>query len=125
MDLSEARELLESPIWAKVRDSFLATGEFTVLPAGDLSRLAYLDAAVRERVELWKTALANCDEWRKIVDGAKVRELKAAYPGVYPDVLRYGIYFAKFGDLKREFPDEAVKLLLKLQFPEAYELCFS
>ena len=30
MTIEEARALLKSPIWPKVRDNFLATGEFTV-----------------------------------------------------------------------------------------------
>ena len=125
MDLNEARELIKSPIWVKVRDGFLATGVLEVYPVGDFRRLAYLDEATRGQIELWKTALANCATWRTIVDGAKVRELKAQFPGVYPEALRYEMYFKKFGDLKQAFPEEAMKLLLKLQFPEAYRLCYS
>lgn len=125
MDLNEARELLKSPLWPKVRDEFLASGSFEVIPPGDLRRLKYLDAATRDAIESWKTALASLAEWRTVVDGAKVRELKAAYPGAYPEAFRYEMYFKKFGNLKRDFPEEAVKLLLKLKFPEAYELCYS
>lgn len=125
MDLNDARALLKSPIWPKVRDAYLATGRLEIYPAGDLRRLAYLDAAERERIALWKQALASCADWRKVVDGAAVRELKAQFPGVYPEALRYEMYFKKFGDLKADFPEAAVMLLLKLQFPEAYELCCS
>lgn len=125
MDLNEARELLASPIWPKVRDAFLATGSFDVYPRDDLRRLAYLDAPVREEIETWKRALAECASWRQVVDGEKVRELKARFPGAYPDALRYEMYFKKFGDLSDAFPEDAVRLLLKLKFPEAYALCCS
>lgn len=125
MDLNEARELVKSPLWPKVRDSFLETGTLEVYPAGDLRRLAYLDQETRDRIELWKTALGSLADWRKVVSGTEVRALKAQFPGVYPEALRYEMYFRKFGDLKKDFPEEAVKLLLKLQFPEAYELCCS
>lgn len=126
MTLDEARELISSPIWGSVRDSFLATGEFVVHPKGDARRVEYLGADVRRRIELWKTALLKAGEWRRIVDGAKVRELKAAYPGIYPEVFRYTSYFARHldGATGGEFPVEALKLLLKLKFPEAYDLCF-
>ena len=72
----------------------------------------------------------------------QVRELKAEYPGIYPDVFRYTAYFVKWRDVLEgmvcsaaekgcrvsqvECPDfNMVLLLLKLRFPEAYELCCS
>ena len=51
------------------------------------------------------------------MDGPTVRRLKADHPGVYPDVLRYAAYFAGRKDVRRQ--------LMKLKFPEAYELCYS
>ena len=117
MTLEEARELLESPLWPRVRDSFLKTGEFTVYPKGDLRRLEYLDDATRRRIALWQEAIAHADEWRMVVDGARVRELRAAYPGIYPEVFRYTAYFSGGKDVTLK--------LLKLKFPEAYELCCS
>ena len=125
MDLNEARELVRGPIWTHVRDRYRTTGAFEVYPVGDLRRLAYLDEATRAAIDLWKSALVQLPAWRTVVSGEKVRELKAAYPGVYPEALRYEIYFRKFGDLSKNFPDEALKLLLKLHFPKAYELCCS
>lgn len=117
MTIEEARALLKSPIWPKVRDNFLATGEFTVYPSGDERRLEYLDAETRSAVENWKTVLEHAGEWRLVVDGAKVRELRASYPGAYPEALRYAAYFpgGKVDVMK----------LLKLKFPEAYRLCCS
>ena len=87
-------------------------------------------------------ALAAAEDWRKVVDGTKVRELKAEYPGIYPDVFRYTAYFAKWREILElmsqtaaskgcrvsevECPDfNMVLLLLKLKFPEAYEICCS
>lgn len=117
MTLEEARALVKSPIWPKVRDHFLATGEFEILPSGDPRRLAYLDEGVRRTVEQWKTVLEHAAEWRLVLDGGKVRELRAAYPDAYPEALRYAAYFpgGKVDVMK----------LLRLKFPEAYQLCCS
>lgn len=115
MTLEEARELLDSPIWPKVRDGFLATGEFNVYPSGDVRRISYLDDETRHQIDLWKEALEKAPEWRTLVDGARVRELRERYPGVYPEVFRYTAYFAG-GKVD-------VMKLLKLKFPEAYRLC--
>lgn len=117
MTMDEARELVKSPIWPKVRDAYLATGAFTVYPKGDFRRIEYLDEETRRKIDLWLDALKHVSEWRTIVDGEKVREIKAAYPGVYPDVLRYALYFSGKAD--------PLPILLKLKFPEAYELCCS
>lgn len=117
MTIDEARKLVAGPIWPKVRDMFLATGALSVYPPGDIRRLEYLDDDVRRQVELWREALGRCDEWRTVVDGAKVRELQERYPGVYPEVFRYAAYFPK-GEVD-------VMKLLKIKFPEAYRLCNS
>ena len=117
MTLDEARELLGSSLWPRVRDRFLATGEFSVYPKGDLRRLEYLDEETRRRIALWQEAIAHVDEWRKIVDGARVRALRENYPGVYPEVFRYAAYFKGGKDVTMK--------LLKLKFPEAYRLCCS
>ena len=50
MTLEEARALVNGPIWEKVRDSFLATGEFTLYPKGDPRRLDYLDDDTKQVV---------------------------------------------------------------------------
>ena len=117
MTMDEARELVKSPIWPQVRDVYLASGDFAVYPKGDPRRVEYLDAETRARIDLWLEALKHVEEWRTVVDGARVRELKAAYPGVYPEVMRYALYFAGRSD--------PLPMLLKLKFPEAYELCCS
>ena len=117
MTLDEARELVMGPIWPKVRDAFLATGDFAVYPKGDLRRLEYLDAATREEIDRWLKAIPEAETWRTVVDGAEVRRLKAEHPQVYPEILRYLPYFAGAKDVERT--------LLKVKFPEAYRLCCS
>ena len=47
MDLNDARALVASPFWPKVRDDFLATGTFAVYPKDDPRRLAYLEGRGR------------------------------------------------------------------------------
>lgn len=124
MTIEEARALIEDPTWPMVRDRFLSTGTVDVFPKNDVRRLEYLSEDVRHEIALWREALRHAAEWRSVVDGEKVRELKAAYPGVYPEVFRYTAYFAKLPTTPEE---ESAFLfrLLKLKFPEAYELCCS
>ena len=125
MTVDEARDLIDSPIWPKVRDRFLETGEFCVYPIGDFRRLEYLDEAVRARIASWQEGLRLAPAWRKVVDGATVRELKAKYPDVYPEAMRYAAYFEReLRDAPEgEFPESALRRLLKMKFPEAYRLC--
>jgi len=115
MSMDEARRLVRSPLWEKVRDTFLRTGSFEVYPKGDLRRLAYVDDDTRRQIDLWLKALDHVDEWRLVVSGERVRELRSQYPGVYPDVLRYAAYFTGHED--------RCLRLLKMKFPEVYELC--
>ncbi len=141
--VTEARELVSNAkLWPRVRAYLAAGGAFEAFPARDPSRLKLLDEATRIAVGRWIEAIAAAEEWRRIVDGAKVRQLKSEYPGVYPDVFRYTAYFGKWRGVLEEMtriavqkgckvsevdcPDfEMVLLLLKLKFPEAYELCCS
>jgi len=115
MTLDEARELVNGELWPKVRDEFLRTGAFAVHPKGDPRRLEYLDASTRAQIDLWLKAVPHLAAWRTVVDGAEVRRLRAEFPGVYPEALRYAAYFAGRKDV--------LPVLLKLKFPEAYRLC--
>lgn len=117
MTLEEARKLVNGKIWPKVRDNFLITGEIVVYPTGDLKRLEYLSEAERTAINDWRSVLEQADKLRKVLDGNKVRGLKAQYPGAYPEALQFAAYF----------PGGKVDLskLLKLKFPEAYQLCYS
>jgi len=66
---------------------------FHDFPVDDGSRLLLLDAATLESVAKWLGALACADGLRRVTDGATVRELKQALPGVYPEVFGYTAYF--------------------------------
>ena len=121
MTMDEARDLVASPLWPKVRDRFLATGEFALYPKGDFRRVEYLDDETRSAVSLWMEALEHAEEWKKVVDGEKVRDLAKRYRGAYPEVFRYQAYFA---GLAADDRAGRVKRLLKLRFPDAYAFCF-
>ena len=127
MDLTidEARKMVANgDLWPQVRDYLARGGEFERFPAGVKSRLKLVDGETLSRIDMWVEALGRCDEWKGIVEGDKVRELKSRYPGVYPDVFRYAAYFSKFRKMDRDNED-FMMLLLKLKFPEVYRLCFS
>ena len=68
---------------------------FHAFPKDDGSRLLLLDAATLEGIARWLGALACAEELRRVTDGAAVRALKAAFPGVYPEVFGYVAYFSK------------------------------
>ena len=126
MDMNEARELVgDEQLWPLVRDRFLESGEFKVYPRGDLRRIELLPPDWREAIGRWLDALTKLDEWKTKLGGEEVRAIQRDYPGVYPEVFRYAPYFARFGKENLKDNEEAVKLLLQLKFPEAYELCCS
>lgn len=68
---------------------------FHSFPKDDWSRLVLLDGSTLESIAKWLGALACADELRRVTDGATVRELKAALPGVYPEVFGYTMYFKR------------------------------
>ena len=74
---------------------------FHVFPKDDVSRLMLLDGATLESIVKWLGALACAVELRRVTDGATVRSLKAALPGVYPDIFGYVAYF-KEKDFQRK-----------------------
>lgn len=122
--LKEARALIADPVlWPRVRAYLASGGEFRAFPKGP-GRIALADGATRRQIALWREGLAKADGWRKVVDGAQVRALREAYPGVYPEIFRYMAYFERFRPLDPD-SDEVVMLLLKLRFPEVYALCSS
>ena len=124
MELNEARDLIgNAMLWPRVRAYLAAGGEMKDFSLAE-NRLLLLDAKTQSQVKLWLDALSKAEGWKTIVDGAKVRQLKSDYPGVYPDVFRYLPYFSRF-DLNDSKNIELIKHLLKLKFPEAYELCCS
>ena len=66
---------------------------FHAFPKEDGSRLLLLDGATLESIANWLGALSCASKLRGITSGAEVRALKAALPGVYPDVFGYVAYF--------------------------------
>ena len=120
---------------------------FHDFPKDDGSRLLLLDGATLLEIAKWLGALACAPELRRVTDGATVRALKAALPGVYPEVFGYTAYF-DFGfgfshaetqsaqrieavgykmlfDLLADSPD-ALKSRFKLKFPKTLcDLCLS
>ena len=123
--IDEARKMVaNADLWPQVRDYLVRGGEFELFPEGVKSRLKLVDSETLSKIDMWVEALKNAPEWKGVVEGDKVRELKSRYPGVYPEVFRYSAYFSKF---KKIDPDneDFMMLLLKLKFPEVYKLCFS
>ena len=74
---------------------------FHAFPGDDWSRILLLDGATLESMAKWLGALAMSDELRLVMDGKAVRALKAALPGVYPEVFMYTAYFRGV-DFRRE-----------------------
>ena len=67
---------------------------FHTFPKGDWSRIALLDGGTILDVVRWLGAIACADSLRSVTKGSDVRALKAALPGVYPDVFGYTAYFS-------------------------------
>ena len=97
---------------------------FHAFPKEDGSRLLLLDAATLESLVRWLGALACAEELRKITDGATVKTLKAALPGVYPDVFGYTAYFA-FGSYLSHAETQRAQRLDETIVRVGYEILFS
>ena len=141
--IETARSLIgDVRLWPRIRAYLAGGGEYLDFPPRDPSRLRLLSPAERAALDEWIDAIVLEGEWRKTVDGAKVRKLRAEYPCAYPVVFRYALYFrrvrAHLDDIAAESAKEGVKpselgkidfdtilLLLKLKFPEVYALCCS
>ena len=76
-----------------ILDSLGVAPCFHTFPKDDGSRILLLDGATIESIAKWLGALAYADALRRVTSGATVRELKAALPGVYPEVFGYTAYF--------------------------------
>ena len=68
---------------------------FHAFPKEDGSRLLLLDGSTLESVVMWLGALSCAGRLRTVTGGSSVRALKAALPGVYPDVFSYTAYFGR------------------------------
>ncbi len=68
-----------------------------LFPKGDWSRLALLDGWKLLSIAKWLGAIKCADSLRSVTNGAQVRALKAALPGVYPEVFSFTAYFRGLG----------------------------
>ena len=66
---------------------------FYMFPKDDWSRLLLLDGTTLLEIAKWLGAISCADSLRRVTDGATVRALKAALPGIYPEAFRYTMYF--------------------------------
>ncbi|MGN0886738.1 MAG: SctK family type III secretion system sorting platform protein [Candidatus Spyradenecus sp.] len=71
---------------------------FYDFPAENGSRLLLLERAQYEQIAAWLGAIAYAEPLRAVLAGPDVRALKQSLPGLYPDVLRYTAYFAKWSE---------------------------
>ena len=97
---------------------------FHAFPKEDGSRLLLLDGATLEGIVRWLGALACAEELRRITDGATIRALKAALPGVYPDVFGYTAYFA-FGSYLSHAETQSKQRLDESIVRAGHEILFS
>ena len=120
VDAATLREMKSPRVKRHVLSSLGVEPCFHAFPKEDGSRLLLLGGETLESVAKWLGALACADALRRVTSGATVRELKAALPGVYPDVFGYTMYFREFaprGDaeaqsLQAEVVEEGASLLL-------------
>lgn len=70
---------------------------FYAFPEKDFSRLALLDGPTLLSISRWLGALSCVQSLRSVTKGAEVRALKAALPGVYPEVFAFTAYFPGIG----------------------------
>ena len=88
--------LLASPrVKRFILDSLGVEPCFHTFPKDDKSRLLLLDGETLLSIVKWLGAIVCADELRHITDGTTVRALKAALPGIYPEVFGYTAYFKK------------------------------
>ena len=93
--------LQSSPRFKKhVVDSLAVKPCFHTFPKDDLSRVLLLDGETLGRIAKWLGALACASALRRVTAGAAVRALKAALPGVYPEVFGFEAYFRGMGELR-------------------------
>ena len=93
-DLPRVSGSMSSPrVRRYVLDSLGVEPCFHSFPKDDGSRILLLDGETLESVAKWLGALACAESLRLVTSGDVVRGLKAALPGIYPDVFGYTMYF--------------------------------
>ena len=96
MDAAALREMKSPRVRRYVLSLLGVEPCFHAFPREDGSRLLLLGGETLESIVKWLGALACSDALRRTTDGAVVRGLKAALPGVYPEVFGYTMYFREF-----------------------------
>lgn len=171
-----ALDLASPRVKAYVLEQLGVKPHLHLFPKEDWSRLVLLPGATLLALCEWLGVLAYADTLRQVTNGATVRSLKAALPGVYPEAFGYCAYFGRLKSAKVPLPegetpaddvlaagyrmllkvlakldgqlvtrfrlklpkafsglkpldidpkDVNLALLMKLKFPEAYDLCYS
>ena len=125
---AEAQSVLQETKSPRVKrfvlDSLHVEPCFHAFPKDDWSRLLLLDGATLESIAKWLGALVRAEELRHVTDGATVRALKAALPGIYPEVFGYTMYFnvaAKNAEAAKT-PEEIVAIGFKMLFSQLADL---
>ena len=102
-----------SPGWTKsprvkryILESLNVEPCFHAFPKDDFSRILLLDGATLELIVKWLGALACAESLRLVTDGATVRALKAALPGVYPEVFGFTAYFSGMEVSRRDAEEQ-------------------
>ncbi len=91
-------DLLASPhVRRLVMDRLGLEPCFHVFPKGDSSRLLLLDGQTLESAAKWLGALVASESLRRVTSGKDVRELKASFAGIYPEVFGFTPYFHELG----------------------------
>ena len=99
-DVASLREAKSPRVKRYILEALNGEPCFHSFPKEDGSRLLLLDGATLESVVKWFGALVCTDVLRRVTNGATVRELKAALPGIYPEVFGYTMYFGSLEALK-------------------------
>lgn len=69
------------------------TPVFHDFPATDRSRYLLLPSATLDSIARWLGALSCAPALRRVTSGPAVRALRAALPGIYPDLFTYAPWF--------------------------------
>ena len=102
--LVTAEGLLGSPRTARAAEQALGLVPFFhSFPAAGASRLLLLSREDYDRLAQFLGVVALAPALRRVTAGADVRALKAALPGVYPEVLAFAAYFHRFEALFKRF----------------------
>lgn len=80
------------------------------------SKLMLLPGDTLDALAKWFGAISCAPSLRKIMDGAKVRALKAALPDIYPAVFSYTAYFRNIPEVEASCADDVLSAGYKMLF---------